>query len=120
MPAIAMSLPVLPGKSDAMREFTKSFMTEHRDSHHAGAQAHGFKRIKIWHQHAPDERVILYFEADDLEQAFASHHGNEGEFDQFVKTMQQELTGHSSFAGPPAELLVDWHEEKGHSATHHD
>ena len=119
MDAIAISLPVKPGKSDAIREQTRRMMEESKQHHHARAREHGFSRIKIFHQHTPDERVIVYLEADDLLGAMQSTATSEDEFDVWMRQAMEDSTG-THAVGPMSELIMDWHPDKGHSKKQHD
>jgi hypothetical protein len=119
MDAIAISLPVQPGKADVVREHVRKMMEDSREHHHNRAREHGFSRIKLFHQHTPDERVIVYLEAHDLLGAMQSAATSNDEFDVWMREMMQESTG-THAVGPMSELMMDWHPEKGHSKKHHD
>jgi hypothetical protein len=67
--------------------------------------------------------VIFYLEADDVDASLAKRHADDHEFEQYVSKMIEKVTGHDveklHAAGPPSELVFDWHAEKGAAKTHH-
>ncbi|HLQ61273.1 MAG TPA: hypothetical protein VK131_05365 [Candidatus Acidoferrales bacterium] len=121
MASIAFAIPRREGSEDHSKELVQALTGERGDEVHKRRLQHGFDRIKVWHQDEP--RIsIVYMEADDLQAAFRNVASDDHEQVKWVSDMIQKITGHhpTDHAGRPASRLVlDWHREKGHSATHH-
>lgn len=122
MPSIAFGLPIKSAEKG--KEFMAALTGDKAEAHHATSRQHGFSRIKVFRQHTPTEQVVIYLEADDLEAAVKSRMSSDHAHDKFWAEMLQEVTGHAPgtthAGGLPATLLMDWHETKGVSTTHHD
>jgi hypothetical protein len=122
MPSIAFAVPIK--SADKGKELLAALTGDKSDDHHRTNKEHGFSRIKIFRQSKPQEMVIVYLEADNLEQAIKSRMASDQGHAKLWGEMVQEATGqhpNSTHAGgPPSTLLMDWHETKGVSTTHHD
>jgi hypothetical protein len=122
MPSIAFSLPIKSAEKG--QEFMAALTGERAGEHHATSGQHGFSRIKVFRQHTPDERVVVYLEADDLEAAIKSRMSSDHGHDKFWADMVEQVTGHAPGSthakGLPSVLLMDWHPTKGVSTSHHD
>ena len=119
MGSIAFAVPVKPGKTADAEKLTEMLTKEQAPGHHETSRSHGAKRIKIYHQERPSEQMVIYIESDDIPTAMKNRAASDHEFDQWFGKMIEEITGYhpdQHFHEPPSQLLVDWHEEKGHSA----
>lgn len=122
MPSIAFALPIKSAEKG--KEFMAALTGEKSGDHHTTSAGHGFSRIKVFRQHTPNEQVVVYLEADDLEAAIKSRMSSDHGHDKFWADMVTQVTGHAPgtthASGLPSSLLMDWHATKGVSTTHHD
>ena len=123
MPSVAFALPVK--STDKGQELIKALTGESAGTHHERTSAHGFRRVKVFRQHRPQEMVVIYLEADDLEAAMRERMRDDHEHTKWWAQMVEEVTGHRPGAvggasGAPSELLIDWHPTHGVSKGHHD
>lgn len=122
MGSIAFALPRTDDASDHSRELVEALT--HGDAgetvHNIRKQA-GFERVKVWQQDSPPT-TIVYLEAPDVEAAIQSIASDDHEHNQWVLDKISKIIGRnpSDDSGRPnTRLVMDWHHEKGHSATHH-
>jgi hypothetical protein len=122
MPSIAFAVPITSAAKG--EELLAALTGEKKGDHHEANNRHGFTRIKLFRQHKPQEMVVVYLEADNLEQAIKSRMASDHSHDKLWGEMVKEATGqHPNSAqagGPPSTLLMDWHPTKGVATTHHD
>jgi hypothetical protein len=123
MPAIAFAVPRQEGSDDNAQKLLDELTGEAGEQLHHRRVAHGFRRIRIWHQDAPQNMTIVYLEADDLQKAMANmaaddHDHNQRMGDMIGSALGRHPTDHAS--RPKSRLVMDWHADKGHSRSHHD
>jgi hypothetical protein len=121
MASVAFAIPRQEGSEDHSKELVEALTGERGKEVHSRRVQHGFSRIKVWHQDDP-QIAIVYIEADDLQAAFRAMAADEHEHNKWVSGMIEKISGRhpSDHATRPASrLVIDWHHEKGHSATHH-
>ncbi|HVA26395.1 MAG TPA: hypothetical protein VMW62_18635 [Chloroflexota bacterium] len=120
MPAIAFGVQVPADKVEAAKKMLDDLVSHQHDHHHARQKSRGYSRIKIFHQKFPTEQFIIYAEAKDLAAAMAPQEGDSGFEAEFNKRFE-ELVGHhlDSIQSDASELMMDWHEERGGSRSHH-
>ena len=120
MQSIAFALPVEKGKVAEARKLIDGLVSHQHDDHHSRQKDRGYSRIKVFHQTFPVEQFVVYAEAPDLAAAMAMREGAEG-FEAEFQQAWEALSGHHIDKVQPeiAELVMDWHEEKGGSKTHH-
>ena len=111
MASVAYALPIRQGKSQAARDFEAEVNGARKGEHDAQRRAHGFNAIRVWHQRQPQEMVVVYVEADNLDQALNNHATSNSQFDQWFKQQVQDITGQSlsQFSSTPSDLVLDWH-----------
>jgi hypothetical protein len=117
MASIAYALPVKD--RDAGYKLVEELTGSRSSDHHAHVTGHGVDRIKVWRQHTPQEMVIIYVEGANIGAALKDN----SEMAKFLGSSLESVTGHHPSSvhasGPPSELLMDWHREKGHSTKEH-
>jgi hypothetical protein len=105
------AFPVLPGKSDDGRKFAQETMGRAQDF--AAAQKRGAITREEWSlQETPMGALVLVrFECDDVEKAFATLAQSTNEFDVWFRGRVLDITGVDlaapSDAAPP-EIILDW------------
>jgi hypothetical protein len=109
MPALAFTLPILPGKTETDREVMRScWEGERRADFQASRQRHGITTESAWIQHTPNGDVaVVYIEADDL--------GNGRDryirrpFDRWFRDYVRDVHGVSlEEPTPPPEQVLDY------------
>ena len=117
MASIAFSVPVKPGKTADAKKLAEMLGGQRASDHDETHRGHGVRRLKVYHQGQPNEAIIVYIEADDIRAAMKNRAASEHEFDEWFGKMIEDVTGYhpdQHFHAPPSEILLDWHEEKGH------
>jgi hypothetical protein len=112
MPSIAFVAPILPGKTDQLREAAQSHAPggHRREAYEASRERHGIKRELSWLQPTPmGDLTIVYIEADDPEATFAGLASSQDPFDVWFRAQTREIHGVDIEDGVPApELLLDF------------
>jgi hypothetical protein len=118
MAAISTALPLKPGMWDVIRQYRDELVNQldHEDSVH-GREDRGFKVVRIFHQTTPIEALILYFEADDLEEAFHPRHQDHETSAKWTAFWKQVAGLDGPLLAEFPQLLIDWHHEDGHLHT---
>jgi len=103
MPAIAFAVPVLPGKSDQMRQFARETHGPRLEEYRASDRRLGASR-ESWHlQHTPQgDFVLVYFEATDVQRVFSQFAASRDPFDVWFKQQVLEISGIDFNEPPPA------------------
>ena len=110
MPSIAFAAPILPGKTEQLRQAALSHESgDRKEAYEASRQPHGITREMSWIQPSPmgDLSVVL-IEADDLDAAFAGLGTSQDPFDVWFREQTREIHGINIEDGfPPPEQLMD-------------
>ena len=92
MAAVAMAMPVLPGKEQTWRDYVSQLESpEMRDDYMRSRRGVGMSRETVWSQQTPDGRLmaVVLMEADDLNAVFGNLATSEdaftGRFRDFIK-----------------------------------
>jgi hypothetical protein len=111
--SIAYALPVKD--KDAGYKLIDELTGSKSDEHHEHLRGHGVDRIKVWQQHTPQEMVVIYVEGSNPGAALRDN----SEMAKYLGGALEDISGHHPDkvhgGGPPSELLMDWHRDKGHS-----
>lgn len=113
--AVAFALPVK--KSDAVRRIAQEIESQREGDWHQQQKGHGISKLRVFHQRVPQEMVVVYIEADNLEEAFRSRAQSDHPFESWLESMIEEATGHhpdQAFSGPPSEEITHWDAQEGH------
>jgi len=115
MESIAFALPLKPGKFDELRSSIKELTGPRGKEYHTTRQQRGLTSLKVWHQKTPQEMLIVYLEADSLEEfaikrSLSGHH-----LDDWLEKRIEEIVGAHR---PHTEMVLDWHTEAGHRLKH--
>ena len=111
MPSIAFAAPILPGKTELLRQEDFWHVSgERKDAYEASRRRHGITREMSWIQPTPmGDLSIVYIEADDLDAAFAGLGTSQDPFDVWFREQTRELHGINIEDGfPPPEQLMDY------------
>jgi len=105
------AFPVLPGKAEQARAFAKEVAGARRKEF-GESQARISATRETWSlQSTPDgDFMLVWFEAADIEKAFATLAESDEPFDVWFRQQALEVSGVdlASDEAPPPEVLVDW------------
>src|SRR5712691_7934301 len=115
MQSVCTAIPLKPGMWETIRQYRDELVNELDHPNVEYAREHrGFRVVKVWHQTVPIEALILYCEADNLEEAFHPRH-QESETGAKRSAFWSKVGG---LKGPLLsefpQVLIDWHHEEGH------
>ena len=105
------AFPVLPGKEDAVRSFSKEVVGSRLEQWRK-LQADAAITRETWTlQQTPMGSLVLVWFEGDVEKAFANLAADTGEFATWFRAQVKDSTGvdlATPDGGPPPEILVDW------------
>jgi hypothetical protein len=104
------AFPVLPGNEEEARKFAEETHSR-TDEFAASQQRLGITKEQWVLQQSPEgSMVIVHFESDDVEGAFASMAQSDDSFDVWFKNRAKEITGVDLNEPPPElpEMIFDW------------
>lgn len=105
------AFPVLAGKTDEARKFARETMNRREEFN--ASQKRGAITKEEWSlQETPEGGLVLVrFECDDIERAFATLAASTDPFDVWFRARVQEVSGTDLSAPsdePPPEIVLDW------------
>jgi len=109
--AVAFSLPVLPGRTDAERAALAScWVGARREAHRDARRRAGITREAVWLQStAAGDLAVVHLEADDLERAAAVLGSSPDPFDRWFRDHVLLVHGIALAQGlPRPEQLLDF------------
>ena len=104
------AFPLLPGKTEAAREFAKTCMGPKRTEYAEALKRQGVTKESWFLQKTPQgDMVIVHFEADDVEKGFEVQAKSKAPFDVWFKQQVKSVTGvdleQPSDEPPPEEIF---------------
>jgi hypothetical protein len=111
MASLALTIPILPGKTEEFRSFAQEVLGPRRQEMDERGREHGLDRQFIWIQPTPQGDVlIVYLEGDDPMQSHQRFAASQEPFEVWFKERIQEITGVDFNQPPPGlpELAFDW------------
>ena len=109
MPSIAFVAPVVPGKTDRLRESAQTHApgSERRAAYEASRERHGITREMAWLQPTPiGDLTVVDIEAVDLDAMFAGLGSSQDPFDVWFREQTRELHGIEIEDGVPSPELM--------------
>lgn len=120
MPSIAFGVPVPSGKDAEVKAFVEELLGDKHSHFHETRKGRGNERITVFKQSWPTAQYIVYMEAEDLESAMGAHDPDHHFEPWFVKKFEEISGYHPDHINHEiAEVVMDWHHEKGASKKHH-
>ena len=115
MATMAFALPIEAGKTDHLFDHLEENFSKEFHDHVAG---HGMTHIRMYHQTAPQEALIVYLEGPDLEKTIEAMYHDPWSA-RWFETIGK-MGGHTKegVGIQPAQLVMDWHHEEGHRHKH--
>jgi len=112
MAALAMILPLLPGKTEAWKHWTQEMAGTHLNEFRASRKRLGITREESFLQQTPQgDMAILYIETEDIAHAFQGLATSQDPFDVLFRQRTQEFFGFDLTQPPPGplpETVFDW------------
>lgn len=110
MTAFCGAFPILPGKSEAGKEFAKACMGPRRAEFAEALKTHGVTKESWFLQKTPQgDLIIVYFEANDVQKTFELLAKSKAPFDVWFKQQVKSVTGldmeQPSDQPPPEEIV---------------
>lgn len=101
---------ILPGRTEAVREFAAAVMGPKRSEYAKALKRQGVKNESWFLQKTPQgEMIVVHFEADDVEKAFRVQAKSKDPFDVWFKQQVKSVTGvdleQPSNEPPPEEIV---------------
>jgi len=111
MKAFSVAFPVLPGKSEAAKEFAKTLTGPRHKEFEASEKRLKISKEALFLQKTPQgDSLIVYFEADDVEKAAVDFPRSQDPFDRWFKDQVKAITGVdiNQAGGPPPEQILSY------------
>ncbi len=112
MASLAMTLPLLPGKTEDWKRWVQDMAGAHLREFQASRKRLGIIREASFLQQTPQGNMaILYIEAEDIARALQGLAISQDLFDVLFRQQTQEFFGFDLAqppAGPPPETILDW------------
>ena len=101
-------LPILPGKTDAARQFQRELDTERKADYDRSERRIGITK-EVWYLAAlpSGDHLIAYIESQDFNRALGTFVQSRDEFDQWFKRRLAEVTGVDMNNLPPDMQLPE-------------
>ena len=94
MPALAFSIPILPGKEELDRGAFDEMLGARREEYEAALRQAGITRQTVWHQETPDGTVaVVYVEGDDPEAGLARFGSSDDPLNTWFRDQMKEVHG---------------------------
>jgi hypothetical protein len=109
--SLALSYPILPGKTEAAKKLFEAIKTEKWKEFDQSQRRSGIKKERDFLQTTPiGDMVILYMESDDFQRAFTEFGNSKDPFDMWLKQELKDISG-IDFSEPapgtmPQELMT--------------
>jgi hypothetical protein len=113
LPAYTFAMPVLPGKTDVLREFARQFFVARRGEYEEHCRRFAVAYEQWYLQPSPDGDLwLIAFEAPDIGAFYRAFAGSQAPFDVWATERARSITG-LDFSKPPSgpppnELLGEW------------
>jgi hypothetical protein len=111
MDSIAFALTIRPEMEGRTRALIDEFKSQHADRYDTTRRENGLQTLRLWFQQAPVKALVIYLEADDLEEYALNRALSPDPDDDWVERQLAELTGGQL---PITELVADWSRDEGH------
>ena len=114
MESVAFAVHLKPGSSARLREALSEF-TSGAVGDYSSRERHGLRALKAWYQREPAEMLIVYLEAENLEEFMIGSSFSDDDMQGWLEDVLEELTDADL---PDVERVVDWQAGSGHQVVH--
>jgi hypothetical protein len=103
MKSLVLTAPILPGKLDTWKRFASAMLKERRREYEAAIVEGGLKRLRVWHQHAPDgsDLAIVLYEGPAPEKFLGRIATSDDDFSVWFREGLAQCHGMDFSAPPP-------------------
>ena len=112
MASLAMTFPLLPGKSGDWKRWVQEMAGAYLSEFQASRKRLGITREESSLQHTPQGNMaVFYIEAEDIAQVFQGLALSQDPFDVLFRQQTREFFGldlAQPLSGPPPETVFDW------------
>ena len=110
VPAIAFTIPIIPGKEELDRQTMEELVGPRRDEFEASRKRLGITREAAWHQETPNgTAAVVHLEADDLGTAMQGIASSQEPFDVWFRERMGEIHGVDlAEPAPPPKQVLDF------------
>src|SRR5262245_50037636 len=117
MESVCTAVALKPGMWETIRKYRDELVNvlEHQDVAYA-KEERGFRTVKIFHQTTPMEALVMYFEAENLKDAFHPRHQDHATAAKWTAFWKQVGGLEGRLLAEFPQLLIDWHHKEGHRA----
>ncbi|MSQ13359.1 MAG: hypothetical protein EXR47_04350 [Dehalococcoidia bacterium] len=112
MPAVTFALPILPGKTEATKNFFKEVAGPRKKGHDDSRRRVGLTREQVWLQHTPQgDMIIVMLDGSDSAKSNQQFAALKDPYDVWFKQQVQVIAGIDlNEPMPPFPKTVhDWH-----------
>ena len=110
--AFAFATPIVPGKSEVLRQFTEEMEGPRRNELEESRRRLGMTAERAWIQETPQgDIVIVYWEVEDVQRALEGMRESEEPFDKWFRQKVGEIHQVDLTQAPdraPPEKIMDW------------
>ncbi len=94
MESVVMAIPILPGKTQETQKYFEDLKAEKWQEFCQSEERVGIVKERDFLQITPNgDIVLMYVEAEDLDQTFAQFAASQNPFDLYIKSELKKLTG---------------------------
>ena len=112
MASLALAIPVLPGKTEAVRKMFETIKSEKWKEYDQSQKRSGLKKERDFLQSTPmGDTLVFYLEADDFNKAFSEFAASKDPFDVWFKQEIKNVSGvdfNEPSSGPLPEQLMSY------------
>jgi hypothetical protein len=112
MQSIIISLPILPGKTESLKKFSKTVKEEKWKDYERVQKKSGIKKERDFLQVTPmGDMLLFYIESEDIQKTFMSFTTTKDPFDLWYIEEMKKNTGvdfSQPSSGPLPELLISY------------
>lgn len=112
MASFASAFPLLPGKTEQWKQFSREMVESRCSEFEASNQRLGITREVISLQQTPQgDLAIVYFEAPDIPHVFERLARSQEPFDVWFREQVKDIHGvdfSQPLPGPLPEIFIDW------------
>ena len=111
METMAFALPIAEGKTDHLYDHIED---NFRQEFHDHIKSSGLTHVRMYHQTAPEEMLIVYLEGPHLEKSIEQMYHDPRSATWFETISKLGSHSKEGVGMAPATLVMDWHHEEGH------
>ena len=112
MASLASAFPILPGKTEQWKQFSRETIGPRRSEYEASRKRLGITREVAYLQQTPQgDMAVVYVEAQNIPRIFEGFGTSQEPFDVWFREQVKDIHGFDlaqPLPGPLPEAIVDW------------